>query len=48
MHVLTRRSSAAVARDLTSTQRQTERKLLSSALRDSGFLSVGVPFVAMR
>jgi hypothetical protein len=41
-------SSAAVARERTSTQRQIARKLLRASLRLSGFLSDGVPLVAMR
>lgn len=42
------RSSSAVARDLTSTHKQTARKFLSSLLSRSGFLRVGVPFVAIK
>lgn len=41
-------SSAAVARERTSTQRQMARKLLRASLRLSGFLSDGVPLVAIR
>lgn len=46
--VLTSNSSFAVALDATSTHKQTARNDLSSRDRASGFLSVGVPFVAMR
>lgn len=41
-------SSSALARLLTSTQRQTLRKALSSLLNLFGFFRRGVPFVAMR
>lgn len=41
-------NSEALARDLTSTHRQTERKAFSSLDSLSGFLRRGVPLVAMR
>lgn len=41
-------SSSAVARLLTSTHRQTLKKAFSSLESFSGFLSLGVPFVAIR
>jgi len=41
-------NSFAVARLLTSTQRQTAKNPLSSLLNASGFFNVGVPFVAIK